>query len=135
MNETYIAKSAKNFEMLGSDLTIEFLYDNLRPVAKRSIVRNVVVAILVDIYDLSVSRVCTALQYHRNSYYGVRNQFEKKLGKPESNATERVIRTYDLREKMKTSVNPIDPVTIVAASEELLDLLGIDLVVRAQLNK
>ena len=135
MNEIYVAKSAKNFEMLGTDLTIDFLYDNLRPVAKRSIIRNVVVAILADIYELSVSRVCTALKYHRNSYYGVRNQFEKKLGRPESNVTERVIKTYDLRDQMKTIVNPIDPVTIVEASEELLDLLKIDSVVRAQLNK
>ena len=135
MNEIYVAKSAKNFEMLGTDLTIDFLYDNLRPVAKRSIVRNVAVAILVDIYDLSVSRVCTALQYHRNSYYGVRNQFEKKLGRPESHITERVIKTYNLRDQMKTVVNPIDPVTIVEASEELLDLLEIDAIVRAQLKK
>lgn len=135
MNEIYVAKSAKNFEMLGTDLTIDFLYDNLRPVAKRSIVRNVAVAILVDIYDLSVSRVCTALQYHRNSYYGVRNQFEKKLGRPEANITERVIKTYNLRDQMKTIVNPIDPVTIVEASEELLDLLEIDAIVRAQLKK
>ena len=36
---------------------------------------------------------------------------------------------------MKTVVNPIDPVTIVEASEELLDLLEIDAIVRAQLKK
>ena len=36
---------------------------------------------------------------------------------------------------MKTVVNPIDPVTIAEASEELLDLLEIDAIVRAQLKK
>ena len=133
MNSNYIKESAKNFELLGAEMTVEFLYDNLRPVAKRSIVRNLIVAIISDIYDTSVVRICDAINFHRNSYYGVRGKIEEKTQKSEIEIASNIIRTYDLRENLVSHVCAADPKTIMTAATEILERLKIEEDVKAQI--
>lgn len=133
MDNNYIKESVKNFELLGAEMTVEFLYDNLRPVAKRSIVRNLIVAIISDIYDTSVVRICDAINYHRNSYYGVKGKIEDKISKSESEIASNIIKTYHLREELVSPVCAADPRTIMTAATEILERLKIDEEVKAQI--
>lgn len=135
MKDNYSIESAKNFEMLGAEITLDFLFDNLRPVAKRSIVRNLVVTAINEIYGTSVVRICDAIGYHRNSYYGVRMKLENRLNQTESEVTRKIISSYSLQDKMQTPVCAADPDSIYSAVKEMLDHLNIDAEIKAQIAK
>ena len=107
----------------------------MKPVTKKSIVKNVIIATLSKLYDLNIVRVCSALRYHRHVYYDVKRKFVIKLDRSEESVADALIKTYKLDERMTASVVQIDPATIVAAEEELFDLLGIDADVRDQIDK
>lgn len=126
MIENYSEKSLKNLELLGSDLTMDFIFDNTGSVARKSIVRNLSITILNEIYGVKAIRACSALNYHRNSYYGVKKKIKEKLNRDEVDIARNIIKSYHLRERMDSIVCQIDPSTIIDAIEELLDLLEID---------
>lgn len=133
MTSNNLAKSAKNFELLGSKITIEFLYDNLRPVAKRSIVRNVSISIIHTLYGVNVSRVCRSIDYHRNSYYGVKKKIEDKLMQPESKVIDNLIRSYDLTSRLTEISCNSDQSSILQTFKQILEILKIDSDIRSQI--